>query len=215
MSGAADIERTYWGVGSSRALRGHWALQELALPYRTESIRTRTPDTERPEFIAVTPRKKIPVLQDGELVLTESPAIVTYLAERYGNAETLYMPSDPEERARYYEWMSFISMELDATTLYVLRRHQYLPAIYGDAPNAIQACREYFVRMIEAATQSLEPSATYLLGNQFTGVDILMMSCLDWALRYEVSVPETFLAYRERVVVRPSYAKALAANAPP
>ena len=106
-------------------------------------------------------------------------------------------------------------MELGATTLYVLRRHEYLPAIYGDAPNAIEACREYFVRMIDAATQALDRDATYLLGDHFTGVDILMMSCVDWAIRYEVSVPSEFLAYRERIAERPSYGKALAANQPP
>ncbi len=120
MNDRPNAERVLWGVGTARALRAHWALIELALPYRTEPVRTRTPDTETPEFIALNPRRKIPVLRDGDLTITESAAIVTYLAERYGGTDTLYMPSDTALRARYYEWMSFICMELDATSLYVI-----------------------------------------------------------------------------------------------
>ena len=77
--------------------------------------------------------------------------MVTYLAERYGNSDTLYMPSDVEQRARHNEWLSFICMELDATSLYVLRRHQYLPEIYGDSPVVNDAARAYFTRMITSA----------------------------------------------------------------
>ena len=49
------------------------------------------------------------------------------------------------------EGRTFIAMELDATSLYVLRRHEGLPEIYGEAPTANRAARDYFDRMIEAA----------------------------------------------------------------
>ena len=74
-------ERILWGIGTSRTVRAHWALIELNLPYKTEIIRTRTPDTETNVFKSVNPRQKIPVLQDGSLTIGESAAIVTYLAE--------------------------------------------------------------------------------------------------------------------------------------
>ena len=70
---------TLWGVGSSRAFRAHWALHELGLDYVTQDIRTRTASMETPLFREISPRKKIPVLQDGELKLFESCAIVMYL----------------------------------------------------------------------------------------------------------------------------------------
>ena len=69
------------------------------------------------------------MLEDGGLVLCESGAIVTYLAETYGNGRLI--PAGGAERAKYFEWVSFISMELDATALYVLRRHEALPEVYA------------------------------------------------------------------------------------
>lgn len=211
-SEAAPIDRVLWGVGTGRTIRGHWALQELQLEYRTEAVRTRTGDTETETFTRLNPRQKIPVLCDGAVTVAESAAIVTYLAERYGTADTLHMPADIAGRARYYEWVSFICMELDATSLYVLRRHHGLPKIYGDSPIANDASRAYFTRMIGSAAKLMNPEAPYLLGGQFCGADILMTSCLNWAVSYDLPLPEVFSAYLKRIVARPAYTRALAAN---
>lgn len=205
-------ERVLWGVGTSRAIRGHWALLELQLDYRTEPVRTRTGDTETEIFTLLNPRQKIPVLCDGDVTVTESAAIVTYLAERYGTQETMHMPLDIAERARYYEWLSFISMELDATSLYVLRRHEGLPHIYGEAPIANEAARAYFSRMIDSATAMFDPDQPFLMGHYFSGVDILMTTCLKWAVDYHAPIPDVFSTYLERVITRPAYVQALTAN---
>ena len=202
--------RILWGVGSARALRVHWALIELDLAYRSERIQSRSGETETPAYRKLNPRGKIPVLEDGALVLSESAAIVTYLGETYGNGRLI--PAAGADRARYFEWVSFISMEIDATTLYVLRRHEGLPHIYGEAPTANAATRGYFDRMINAAATGLEDGRTFLLGEEFSGADILMTTCLDWAIAYDVPVPAPWLAYRERAVARPAYARAVAAN---
>ena len=130
-------ERVLWGVGSARALRGHWALIELGLDYRSERIQSRSGETETPEYRRLNPRGKIPLLQDRGLVLSESAAIVTYLAETYGGGRPIpLIPATGAARAKYFEWVSFVSMEIDATTLYVLRRHEALPNVYGEAPTA-------------------------------------------------------------------------------
>ena len=202
--------RVLWGIGSARALRVHWALIELGLEYRSERIQSRSGETETPAYRRLNPRGKIPVFEDGALVLSESGAIVTYLAETYGNGRLI--PAEGAERAKYFEWVSFVSMELDATTLYVLRRHEALAHIYGEAPAANAAARGYFDRMITAAAREIEDGRTYLLGTQFSGADILMTTCLDWALAYRVALPEPWLAYRERTVARPAHARATAAN---
>ena len=203
-------KRTLWGVGSSRALRGHWALIELGLGYQSERIQSRSGETETPAYRRLNPRGKIPVLEDGALVLSESAAIVTYLAETYGNGRLI--PAGGAARAKYFEWISFISMEIDATALYVLRRHEALTHIYGDAPAANTAARGYFDRMITAAARELEDGRKYLLGPEFSGADILMTTCLEWALSYDVSVPDPWLAYRERTTARPAHTRAVAAN---
>lgn len=206
-------KRVLWGVGSARALRAHWALIELGLEYRIEPVQSRSGETETPAFRRLSPRGKIPVFEDGGLVLSESAAIVTYLAETYGKGRLI--PARGAERAKYFEWISFISMELDATALYVLRRHEALAHIYGDAPTANAAARGYFDRMITAAARELEDGRPWLLGKEFSGADIVMTTCLDWALSYDVPLPEPWLAYRERAAARPACTSAAAANAVP
>ncbi len=207
-------QRVVWGVGTSRTIRVHWALIELGLNYEIKPIRPRTPAMDDAAFLAVNPRKKVPALQDGKLTMTESPAIVTYLAERYSTDTVRLIPKSIEDRARYFEWQSFITMELDATSLYVLRRHVDLPGIYGEAPVAEETARAYFERMITAAAPDVAAGGQYLLGDTFSGVDILMQSCLFFAERYNFELPSEINDYRERVTARPGYAKALSANNP-
>ena len=207
--------RILWGVGTSRTIRAHWALIELKLSYKTEIIRTRTPDTETAAFKSVNPRQKIPVLQDGTLTMGESAAIVTYLAESYSTEQVSLIPDNPKARAKYFEWMSFICMELDATSLYVLRRHWSLPEIYGDSPVANKASEEYFNRMITAADKLKNPKQKYLLETGFSGVDILMTTTLKWAIDYNQKIPTNFMEYLDHMVNRPGYIAALEANKMP
>ena len=207
--------RILWGVGTSRTIRAHWALIELNLSYKTEIIRTRTTDTETPAFKSVNPRQKIPVLQDGTLTMGESAAIVTYLAESYSTEQVSLIPDNPKARAKYFEWMSFICMELDATSLYVLRRHWSLPEIYGDSPVANKASEEYFNRMITAADKLKNPKQKYLLETGFSGVDILMTTTLKWAIDYNQKIQTNFMEYLDHMVNRPGYIAALEANKMP
>ena len=207
--------RILWGVGTSRTIRAHWALIELNLSYKTEIIRTRTTDTETAAFKSVNPRQKIPVLQDGTLTMGESAAIVTYLAESYSTEQVNLIPDNPKARAKYFEWMSFICMELDATSLYVLRRHWSLPEIYGDSPIANKASEEYFNRMITAADKLKSPKQKYLLETGFSGVDILMTTTLKWAIDYNQKIPNDFMEYLDHMVNRPGYIAALEANKMP
>lgn len=203
-----------WGIGTSRTLRAHWALIALGLEYAVEPIQTRTPAMEKADFRAINPAGKLPVLQDGDFILTESSAIISYLSEAYGTAENSLMPGDAKARALYFEWQSFITMELDATSLYVLRRHFGLPHIYGASDVANQAARDYFIRMIIAADQRLKGLDGFLLGPCFSGVDILMMTCLRWALSYDFDLPNAVNAYRLRVAALPSYQTAIKVNTP-
>ncbi len=207
--------RILWGVGTSRTIRAHWALIELNLSYKTEIIRTRTTDTETAAFKSVNPRQKIPVLQDGTLTMGESAAIVTYLAEGYSTEQVSLIPDNPKARAKYFEWMSFICMELDATSLYVLRRHWSLPEIYGDSPVANKASEDYFNRMITAADKLKNPKQKYLLETGFSGVDILMTTTLKWALDYNQKIPINFMEYLDYMGNRPGYIAALEANKMP
>jgi len=210
----SETNLTIYGVGTSRALRAHWAMAELDLNYRAEQVQSRSGQTTTTTYTALDPRQKIPVLQDGDFVLTESAAIVTYLGETYGTPERQLVPTDKRQRARYNEWLSFVCMELDATSLYVLRRHEGLPQIYGESPVACEVARNYFTKMINAAAVRLGEHPRYLLGDDFTGADIMMMTTLPWARRMDLPLPPIFEAYHDRIAERPGYQSALIANAP-
>ena len=94
-----------WGIGTSRTLRAHWALHELALDYECRPILPRTGETQTQEFTELNPRQKIPLLQDGDFTIAESPAIVTYLSDTYGTRDNALVPLDPRQRAQWLEWM--------------------------------------------------------------------------------------------------------------
>ncbi|MDP6709014.1 MAG: glutathione S-transferase family protein [Alphaproteobacteria bacterium] len=203
-----------WGIESGRAIRVYWALEELGLDYEVEPIGARTGETQTARYRAINPREKIPALQDGDFTLRESAAIVTYLGQTYDDGSLGLVPSDPLARARYDEWCFFIAMELDATSLYIIRRHKYLSEIYGEAREVVAAAEAYFLRMAATVETALADGRAYLLGEAFTGADILLGSCLAWAQRYEIRLPSGLEAYCERLVGRPAYARALAATYP-
>src|SRR5437588_4991705 len=88
-----------WGVGTSRTLRAHWSLHELGLDYKSRPILPRSGETKTQEYTRLNPRQKIPLLQDGDFKIAESPAIAAYLSNTYGTPETALIPSDPREHA--------------------------------------------------------------------------------------------------------------------
>ena len=210
-----DTSRVLYGVGSMRTLRVHWALHELGLAYRTAPVLSRSGETETPAYRRLNPRGKIPVLRDGDFTVTESAVIVTYLAERYSSPAARLIPDGLEARTRYNEWISFTTMELDATSLYVLRRHEGLPHIYGPAPVATEVAREYFLRQINAAAEDLSDDRPCLVSDTFTGADIVMTTCLLWADSLDLPLPPVFQAYLARHTARPAFISAREANTPP
>src|SRR5262245_16864067 len=208
-----QARRVLWGVGTSRTMRPHWTLHELSLPYETNAIGSRTGETQSERFSALNPRQKIPVLKDGDFTITESFAIAAYLAETYSGGILRLVPSGHRERARWLEWNFFIAMELDATSLYVVRRHHELSHIYGEALAAVEAGRDYFLKQLVHIDQTLRSEGPFLMGDNFTTADILLTTCLTWATRLGVPLSDCMLDYLQRVTSRPAYLLALQSNA--
>ena len=216
--GQMTENRILWGVGTSRTLRALWILAELDLPYEHRRITSRSGETLTHEYTQLNPSQKIPALQEGNFVLTESAAIVNYLASKHGAVKNLCPPAEPRLRARYDQWCFFCMMELDANTLYVIRKHEDLHALYGEAPAALQAARDGFSRQAIAAVARLGDDANggpYVLGGQFSGADILFTTCLTGAIRRKIELPGELLDYLKRTTARAAYQRALAANQRP
>jgi glutathione S-transferase len=195
-------------------MRAHWMLRELELPYESRPIRSRTGETLTPGYTQLNPSQKIPTLQDGDFVLAESAAIVNYLGATYGAAKSLSPPAAARERARYDQWSFFVMMELDANTLYILRRHEDLKDVYGEAPNALQSARDCFARQVNAAATRLSAAGPFVLGERFSGPDILLTTCLVSAIGRKIELPDLLHNYLKRTTARDAYQQALQVNRP-
>jgi glutathione S-transferase len=153
-------------------------------------------------------------LQHGTLCMGESAAIVHYLCERFETPADFYAPADPAARAKINEWCYFVMNELDGHTLYVIRRHVGLKHIYGEAPEAVVSAKTYFREQIEAVEPSFRATGNYLFGDRLSIADILLATCLDWAVGVEIPLPASVMAYRELVSRRPAYGVARNRNDP-
>lgn len=205
-------ELTLWGASTTRTMRPHWALSELGIDYTKRMIAPRSGELQTPELQAVNPREKIPFLQDGELQMWESAAIVNYLGDRYGGDSGLTPPCGTAERGLYDQWCFFIMMELDAHTLYVIRKHSDLSALYGEAPAAIETAKAGFSKQLSAVERELEQSGPWLLGETFTGADILLETCLMWANMVGIDLGPAASDHLARAQARPAYATARDVN---
>ena len=102
-------------------------------------------------------------------------------------------------------------MELDAHTLYVMRKHKDLANLYGKAPAAIETAIAGFNKQIQVVTEHLA-ERPFLLGEHFTGADIMLTSILTWAQNYGFDLDSTLQTYTAAQTARPAYKRAAKLN---
>lgn len=209
-----DASLVLWGVGTARVFRVHWMLAELGLPYISHRIQSRTGETMTDDYLKLNPRHKIPTLQHGALCMGESAAIIHYLCERFECPADFYAPTDPASRAKINEWCYFVMNELDGHTLYVIRRHVGLKHIYGEAPEAVESAKIYFREQIQALEPRFRSAGRYLFGERLSTADVLLTTCLDWAVNVGITLPDSVAAYLEQITRRPAYVVARYRNDP-
>jgi glutathione S-transferase len=126
------------------------------------------------------------------------------------------IPERQRDYAAWLEWCFFIVTELDSTSLYVMRRHSAdaLGPIYGIAPDVVAKAGEYFREQLRHVEVALGDGRQYLMGDHFTSADILLTTCLDWAILYGVGICDNARPYLERIHQRQAYQLGKAANKP-
>jgi glutathione S-transferase len=207
-----DVE--VWGAGSTRSMRVVWTLMEFGVPFSHHAIGSRTGETLTDAYKALNPKQKIPTFRHGDVVLSESVAIAQYVSEAFPAPDGFYVPGDALGRARVNEWCSFAAMEIDAHSLYLVRRHRDLAHIYGEAPQAVSSAFEYCEKQLNAMAPRVADAAPYVLGAGLSVADVVLMTCIDWAILYGANVPAPYLVYRDRVAERPAFRAALVQNFP-
>ena len=196
----------FYGAPMSSAGRTHWMLEEVGVPYEYKRISLRDGDNKKPEFLTVNPAGKIPVLQDGDVTLTESMAINFYLAEKYGKG---LMPSDPVARAHVYEWSFWAISNVQPLLLAILLNTMIKPEAERD-PKAVDAARTQIPPYLDVLNRALH-GKEYLVGTQFTVADLNTASVLGLAAFVGVDLAgyPNVQAWLNCVQGRPSFAKSL------
>ncbi len=183
----------------SRASTLRVLLDELGANYELKVHNAKAGDLQSPDYLKINPLGKVPALQDGETVITESVAIALYAADLYPEAELTSGLSDPR-RGAYLRWMAFYAASFEPAVVN--------KAFNTDIPQQIAPYCSYDAVMKALAAQ-LE-KAPYILGDQISAADIFWGSALRWTLMFGL-VPDwpVFIEYAERINARPSFERVL------
>ncbi|HUA33255.1 MAG TPA: glutathione S-transferase family protein [Candidatus Binataceae bacterium] len=184
----------------TRSIRVRWTLQELGVPFEAVTVNMLAGEHKCPEYLKVNPAGKLPALVDGDLVLTESVAIVLYLAEKF--ADKGFIPRDLAGRAEVNRWILFAATELEQP-LWRIARHTSLYPENKRIPAEVELAREDFKSMAAVLDEHMK-GRQFVIGNSATVADFIMAYTLDWA--NEIQLLDGFprlREYMERMYTRP------------
>jgi glutathione S-transferase len=190
-----------YGLAPTRSLRALWALQELDAEFEFVTVNLLAGEHRRPEFLRINPAGKVPVLVDGDLVLTESAAIVMYLAEKYRDKGLI--PADLTLRAHVYRWVMFAVTELEQP-LWRIARHTTLYPEDKRLPADIALASQDFIDMAAVLDRHLE-GRLFIVGDGMTIADCVTAYVIDWANEQHLidHFPQ-LRAYLARMYARPT-----------
>lgn len=195
-----------YGIARTRAFRALWVAKELGLDYEHFPVEIGDAGARTPEFLAINPNGRLPVIVDGDFVLFESLAITMYLAKKHA-AGKLY-PATLEGEARTWQWSLWAVTEVDRGvniwSLHAVR----LPEAERDAAKRDEALKVLVspFRVLDAAV-SKQP---YLLGNDFTVADLNVAAVISRAVEMDLTASPNIKAWLHRCLERPAAREALA-----
>ncbi|CAB3812312.1 Disulfide-bond oxidoreductase YfcG [Achromobacter aegrifaciens] len=186
------------------------ALEELELPYRLHHVRIAQGEHRQPDFLALNPHGRIPVLTDDEtgVALFESAAILLYLAEKIGRL----LPTDIQGRWEAIKWLQFHSSSVGPI---IGQRVNF--EVFDKARNP--AALERYQRLTEDALAVLDrrlADQPYLAGDAYSIADIAHFgwSHIARIIDFDFSHHRHLSAWHERVAARPAVAKGITLPAP-
>ncbi|MCJ1451139.1 hypothetical protein MMC28_001474 [Mycoblastus sanguinarius] len=193
-------------LGLSQSERIVWLCEELALDYELKTYK-RSPLLAPPELKKLHPEETAPIIQDGDITLAESGAIVEYILTNYGKGRLALGPSDPNY-TDYLYWLHFAN----GTLQLAMSRNMFLRMAKLPADNPILAAaagrREHAVKMLDARLKDNE----WLAGKEFTAADIMTVVSLTTMrlfMPFSLEPYPNVLRYLERVGKRDGYKRAI------
>jgi glutathione S-transferase len=185
----------------TRSVRILWLLEELGIPYRLETVDFVPPATV---FAQRTPSGKFPAIEDGEIRMFESGAILEYILERYGKGR-LAPPPGTAARAAFLQWVHFA----EATAFPPIANMAWHTMFRRDAdqiPGAMADYRGWTLAALDVLERALA-GRDYLLGDELSGADIMMgytVICAKWFGLLDERHPN-LSAYLGRLEERPAF----------
>ena len=188
------------GTPMSRGFRVLWALEELGLPYELIPALPQSP-----EILEVNASGKVPALLEGDTVLTDSTAIITYLADKHAG---LTAPAGTLARAQQDAMTQRFLDELDAV-LWTAARHSFALPKDQRVPEVKPSLKWEFNRNLDRIESLIK--GPYVMGEEFTLADIVLTHCLNWAYGAKFPVEnQAMLAYGKAMRARPAHQRVAA-----
>ena len=187
----------------SRASTVVWMLEEVGAPYTMRFVNIMQGGQKAPEVLALNPMGKLPVLVDGDTVVTETAAIGLYLADRYAYGRLAPKVDDPK-RGAYLRWSLFAPSVIEPGTMAKGSGWEVRESSAG------WGSYEAMLSTIESAIAK----TPYLLGDEVSMADIIFGGTLGYLLKFKaIEARPSFVAYAERLGERPAAKRAEARNA--
>lgn len=191
---------TVIGDRMTRAFRVLWMLEELGVPYTHVPAKPRSDEAR-----AANPSGKVPALLDGDQMIPDSMAILTYLTDKHG---AFTHPAGTPDRAKQDAWTFRLLDELDSL-IWTAARHSFVLPEDQRVPDVVDSLSSEFGRNMDQI--SSEMSSDYLAGAEPTVPDFLLAHCIGWArfAKFPDAPPE-LVAYLKRLRKRPAFQRAAA-----
>jgi len=191
-----------WHCPDARSFRPLWALEELGLKYELHLLPF-PPRVREPSFLEINPLGTIPAMRDGETFMTESAAMVQYLATRHGPSDLAVAVDEPDYGA-WLNWLHFGEATLTFPQTLVLRYRRFEP---GKAEVVADDYAKWFLSRLRQVDRALSDGREWLCAGRFTGADISVGYALLLArtLKLDVNFTPAVAAYWERLRERPGF----------
>lgn len=197
----------------TRSVRALWACYELGMEVEVIHIDLMKGEHFRPEFKALNPMKGLPTLvlterKSGQrTVMTESGAIVTFLAEAAGKLSD--GKDDVVQRAAYHRWCTFATAAMDPP-LWTIRVHEQLLGPGMAIPDAAAMARKEFAdKVVPTLAEAVGTEGNWVVGGEFSAADILVGYAVMWADIYKLADNEQLRKYLDRCKKRDAFRRAM------
>jgi glutathione S-transferase len=193
--------------GEGRGFRVVWLLEEMGLPYKLRPVDLFAGVENDPEFLAINPAGFIPALQDGDVTMVESIAIMEYLIARYGPTPLAPAPHDRAFPA-YQQFLHLGEAGLAGTVQLVLVSRNFAPETERENWGARWMLEQFESRRGLVARQLAR--APYMTGDAFTAADISVAYALRLANKGAgIPLSDAEQAYMARTTSRDAHKRAM------